>query len=80
MVIFQTIKATNYARKMIHMVAYFKRLWKKEMKETWLEFCLINIIGQPNKFVPDNCFGKIIIMLNKENLNLSANAKSDKFF
>lgn len=49
------------------------------MKDAWLESCLINISGRPNKFVPDNRFGETIIMLNKENINPSTNAKSDEF-
>ena len=48
------------------------------MKEAWLYSCLINISGQPNKFVLNNRFGKTIIMLNKENINPSANAKFDE--
>lgn len=61
------------------MVACFKRLWKKDMKEVWLRFYLINISGRLNKFVPNDWFGEIIIILNKENINPSVNAKSDKF-
>lgn len=49
------------------------------MKEVWLGSCFINISGQPNKFIPDNWFGEAIIILNKKNINLAANAKSDKF-
>lgn len=49
------------------------------MKKTWLKSCLINIIGWPNKFILNNCFGKTIIILNKKNLNPSANAKSIEF-
>lgn len=33
-IIFQTTKSTKYVCEMMHMVACFKRLWKKEMKET----------------------------------------------
>lgn len=78
-VIFQSTKSTRYAREMMHMVSCFKKIWKKEMKEAWLQSCLINISGRPNKFVPDDRFGETIIMLNKENINPSANAKSDEF-
>ena len=77
-IIFQAIKSTKYIREIIYMVACFKKLWKKEMKEAWLHSCLINISSQPNKFVPDNRFGETIIMLNKENINPSANTKSDE--
>ena len=78
-IIFQASKSTKYVCKMIHMVACFKKLWKKEMKEAWLHSCLINICGQLNKFVPDNRFRKTIIILNKKNINLFANNKSDEF-
>lgn len=78
-VIFQATKSTKYARKMIYMVVCFKKLWKKEMKETWLYSCLINISGRLNKFVLDDRFGETIIMLNKENINPSTNIKSNKF-
>lgn len=50
------------------------------MKETWLKSYLINISGQPNKLILDNQFDEIIIILNKKNINLSVNIKSDKFF
>ncbi len=50
------------------------------MKNTWLYYCLINIFGRPNKFVLDDWFGETIIMLNKQNIDLFANAKSDEFF
>lgn len=53
-VIFQSTKSSNYTRKMMYIVAYFKKLWKKEMKNTWLYYCLINIFGRPNKFVLDD--------------------------
>ena len=52
---------------------------EKKIKEAWLESYLINIFYWLNKFVSDNWFGEIIIMLNKKNINLSANAKFDKF-
>lgn len=38
----------------MYMVAWLKKLWKKEMKKAWLEFYLINIYGWLNKFIPDN--------------------------
>lgn len=79
-IIFQTTRSTKYACEIIYIVAYFKRLRKKIMKEAWLRSCLINISSWPNKFVPDNWCGEIIIMLNKENINPFTNAKSDKFF
>lgn len=64
----------------MHIVAYFKKLWKKKIKKAWFRSYLINISGWSNKFVSDNQFRETIILLNKKNINPSANAKSDKFF
>lgn len=50
------------------------------MKEKWLEFCFINIFGYLNKFIFNNLFGEIIIILNKKNINPFTNTKSNKFF
>lgn len=79
MVIFQMTRQTKYIYKMMYIVAYFKRLWKKKIKEAQLEFCLINISGWLNRFIPNNWFNKTIIILNKENINLFVNTKSDEF-
>lgn len=49
------------------------------MKDAWLQSCLINIFRQPNKFVSDDQFGETIIILNKKNINPSANTKSEEF-
>lgn len=50
------------------------------MKKAYFKSCLINISGQPNKFVSNNWFGKTIFILNKDNINLSINIKLDEFF
>lgn len=64
----------------MHIVACFKRLQKKEIKEVWLGSYFINISSWSNKFIPNNWFGEAIIILNKENINLFVNAKSNEFF
>lgn len=57
-----------------------KKLWKFDLKQVWLNYCLINLSGQADKFMADNQFGKKIILLNKKKICLSANVSSDKFF
>lgn len=49
------------------------------MKKTLFKSCFINIFGRPNEYISNNWFGETIIIMNKENINLSANAKSDEF-
>lgn len=64
---------------MMHMVACFKKLWKSDLKQAWLDYCLINPSGRADKFMADDRFGERIILLNKEMICPSANASSDEF-
>lgn len=48
-------------------------------RQAWLDYCLINPSGRPGKFMADDRFGERIILLNKEKVRPSANAKSDEF-
>ncbi len=61
------------------MVACFKKLWKADLKQAWLDYSLINPSGRADKFMADDRFGERIILLNKEKIRLSANATSDEF-
>ena len=57
----------------------FQKAWKNEIENSWLQSCLINISGRPNKSISDDWFDKTMIMLNKQNINPFANIKSDEF-
>lgn len=69
----------KYVTEMMHMVVYFKKLWKSDLKQAWLDYCLINLSRRVNKFIADNLFGKKIILLNKEKICPFANVLSDEF-
>lgn len=43
----------------------FQKTIKKEIKDVWLYFYLINISEQLNKFISNNWFEKTIIKVNK---------------
>ena len=48
-------------------------------RQAWLDYCLINLIGQKDKLYANNQFEETIIKLNKKKVRPSANAKSDIF-
>ena len=50
----------------MHIVACFKKLWKSDLKQAWLDNCLINPFRQADKFIANNQFGKKIILLNEK--------------
>ncbi len=64
---------------MMHIVAYFKKLWKFDLKQAWLDYYLINLFRWADKFMANNWFGKKIILLNKKRIYLSINISSNKF-
>lgn len=78
-VICQSSNNTKYAFKMIYIVACFKKLWKTDPKQAWLDYFLINPSGKVDKFMANDCFNKRIILLNKEKICPSANTTFDKF-
>lgn len=48
------------------------------LRQAWYDYCLINPSGRPDKFMADDRFGERIVLLNKEKVRPSANAKSDE--
>lgn len=48
-------------------------------RQTWLDYCLINLTGQEEKLYAENQFEKAIIKLNKRKVRPSVNAKSNVF-
>lgn len=64
--LFQGTSYKNYVFKMIHLIACLKHLWKKDFKQAWLNYCVINLSGGKDIFIADNQFSKTIIILNKE--------------
>ena len=77
--IYQSSTNARYDTKLIHMVAYFKKLWKLELKQAWLDYCLINPSGKSGKFMANDQFGERIVLLNKEKVCPSANASTNEF-
>lgn len=78
-IIYQGFLAKNYIPETMHFIDYFKKLWKEEFMQAWLDYYLINPSGRLNKFYADDRFGKTIIKLCKEKVRPSSNASSDKF-
>lgn len=61
------------------MVACHKQIWKPKLKKAWLDYCLINPFGKPDKFMANERFSEKIVLLNKEKVCLSTNTNTNKF-
>lgn len=70
---------SNYAGKLIHLVACLKKIWGPKIKKTWMNYCLINTSEKTNKFFINDWFGETIIKENKGKVRPLANATSDRF-
>lgn len=51
---------------MIYIVTCFKKLWKSDLKQVWLDYTLINSSRKANKFMANDQLDEGIILLNKE--------------
>lgn len=78
-VIYQSSSNTKYGTEMMYIIAFFKKLWKSNLKQAWLDYYLINPFGQADKFMANNQFDEKIILLNKEMICPSANTYSNEF-
>ena len=38
----------------MYIIADFKKLWKSDLKQAWLDYYLINPSGRADKFMTDN--------------------------
>lgn len=38
----------------MYMIAYFKKLWKADLKQAWLNYCHINLSRQADKFIAND--------------------------
>ncbi len=70
----------RYSIELIHMVACHKKIWKSKLKmKAWLDYCLINPSGKPDKFMADDQFDERIVLLNKEKVCSFANTSTNEF-
>ncbi len=60
------------------MVTCHKKIWKPELKKTWLNYCLINLSGKPDKFMANDQFDERIVLFNKIKVCPSANVSTNK--
>ena len=77
--IYQSLSNTKYVTEIMHIVTCFKKLWKSNLKQAWLDYCLINPSKRADKFMANDRFGKKIILLNKKMICPSVNVLSDEF-
>jgi hypothetical protein len=58
---FQATRKHNYAQETIHLTACLERVWSLEMREFWMDNCLINPSGNPTGFQACDFFGEWVV-------------------
>lgn len=76
-IILQSTPNTNYAAELIHLVACFKKIWKKPLVDLWLRNCLVNPSGREGGWLECDLFGEYVIRENKARIKPSTNSASD---
>lgn len=54
MIIYQSSNNTKYMAEIIYMITYFKKLWKSDLKQAWLDYSLINLSERADKFMTND--------------------------
>lgn len=70
----------RYSTNLIHIVAYFKKIWKPKLKQAWLEYYFITLSEKSDKHMANNWFNKKIILINKKKVCLFANVNIAEVF
>jgi hypothetical protein len=78
-VIFQGTKLSNYPNEMVHLVGCLRKIWGPELKQQWLDNCLVNPSGKAGAWMPDDMFGEYVVRENKKRQRPSTNATSGDF-
>lgn len=76
---FQATNKVNYASETIHLTACIKKLWSPEMKQFWMENCLINPSGKKEGWMACDFLGEYIVAQIKAMMHQNVNPANDKF-
>lgn len=76
---FQAINKANYVSETIHLTACIKKLWSPEMKQFWMENCLINPSGKKEGWMACDFLGEYIVGQVKAMMHQNVNTANDKF-
>ena len=76
---FQATKKHNYASETMHLTACLKLLWSEQMKEFWMENCLINPSGKKEGFMACDYLGEWVVREVKRMMHHNLNDVTAKF-
>jgi len=76
---FQSTGRFNYANETIHLTACLKRLWSPELRQYWMENCLINPSGSREGWMACDYLGEYIVREVKSMMHHNVTPATDKF-
>ena len=76
---FQATKKYNYAFETIHLTACIKQLWSPEMRQYWMENCLVNPSGKREGWMACDYLGEYIVREVKAMMHHNVNEANSKF-
>lgn len=76
---FQATNKHNYAFETIHLTACIKQLWSPEMRQYWMENCLVNPSGKREGWMACDYLGEYIVREVKTMMHHNVNDANSKF-
>lgn len=70
----------NYPQEMIHLVACLLKIWGADLREMWLNNCLVNMVGRKGAFLPLDLFCEYVIRELKKRKNPTSNLLSSDYW
>ena len=76
---FQATGKHHYARETIHIKACLTKLWSAQLREFWMDFCLINPSGKKEGWMACDYFGEYVVREVKAMMHNDKGEVNDRF-
>jgi len=76
---FQATKKYNYAFETLHLTACIKQIWSPEMRQYWMQNCLVNPSGNRQGWMACDYLGEYVVREVKAMMHHNVNEANSKF-
>lgn len=78
--LYQGTNLSNYPQEMIHLVACLLKIWGEDIRDMWLDNCLVNMVGRTGAWLPLDLFCEYVIRELKARRNPASNHLGGNFW
>lgn len=79
-VMYQGTQLANYPQEMIHLMACLLKVWGEDLRNLWLDNCLVNMMGRKGAYLPLDLFCEYVVRELKKRKNPTSNLISGAYW